>query len=294
MYSAQINRKNPMAFLFLVDQSGSMDELSSAKDESGNFVSRAVAVADAINIILEELVSSATHDEGIRDYFEVALIGYGGDEIFLWEGNLQGRSFAKISEIKDNAKPQIYEVENIIRGKLTKEEHIKLSWLTPKAMNQTPMRGAFKIAEEELKKWVENHKNSFPPIVINITDGEANDVTDEREMISASEDIKNIYTNDGKIILINIHISNGGQSVVFPSDISEIPNNSYAQMLFKMSSSLPNNWKQNIQELFQKDRGLLFNNDVIGMGLNVKMVELIRMLDIGTRGATRDIGFMIR
>ncbi len=294
MYSAQINRKNPMAFLFLVDQSGSMDELSSAKDESGNFVSRAVAVADAINIILEELVSSATHDEGIRDYFEVALIGYGGDEIFLWEGNLQGRSFAKISEIKDNAKPQIYEVENIIRGKLTKEEHIKLSWLTPKAMNQTPMCGAFKIAEEELKKWVENHKNSFPPIVINITDGEANDVTDEREMISASEDIKNIYTNDGKIILINIHISNGGQSVVFPSDISEIPNNSYAQMLFKMSSSLPNNWKQNIQELFQKDRGLLFNNDVIGMGLNVKMVELIRMLDIGTRGATRDIGFMIR
>jgi len=296
MYSAQINRNNPMAFLFLVDQSGSMNELSSATDENGNLLSIAQAVADAINTILEELVNSATRDDGIRDYFEVALIGYGGDETFLWEGNLKNRSFAKISEIRDSAKSETYIVEDIVRGKVIESEHTRLSWLTPKAMNQTPMRGAFKVAEDELKKWVKTHADSFPPIIINITDGMANDISTENDMVVASQNIKNITTIDGNSIVMNIHLSNGGQQIIFPSDISEIPNNSYAQMLFKMSSVLPDSWKANIDEVFKKNRAVSSNlqkGSIIGMGLNVKMIGLVKMLDIGTRGATKDIAIII-
>ncbi len=291
MYSAQINRNNPMAFVFLVDQSGSMSELSSTKDENGNPITMAVAVADAINNILEELVNSATRDDGVRDYFEVALIGYGGDETFLWENNLKGKSFAKISEIKDNASQKTYVVENIIRGKIFEEEHVQLLWLTPKAMNNTPMRGAFKTAEKEIKTWVSNHPDSFPPIVINITDGQANDVTSENDMLYASQEIKNIETSDGNSIVINIHLSNGGQQVIFPSDLSEIAHlNNYAQMLFKMSSVVPQYWNQNIQDVFKKQS---IGKDIVGMGVNVNMLGLAKMLNIGTRVATKDAGFML-
>ena len=135
-YSSEISRDNPVAFVFLIDQSYSMNDQSSGQDENGNPLSMAEAVADAINAILEELTNVAQRDDGVRDYFEIALIGYGGNETFLWEGNLKGQCFAKISDIKENADVETTTTEVMVRGKLMEEEHTKLSWLKPKAINK--------------------------------------------------------------------------------------------------------------------------------------------------------------
>src|SRR5262249_43627045 len=72
-YSAEISRVNPSCFLFLIDQSTSMeDPWAGAQDHS-----KAEGVADAINRLLQTLVLRCAKAGGIRDYFHVGVIGYG-------------------------------------------------------------------------------------------------------------------------------------------------------------------------------------------------------------------------
>src|SRR5437867_3698568 len=61
-YSAKINRANPSCFLFVIDESGSMDELM----ESGR--SKAQFVADVLNKTLAELIPRCTKADGVRAY----------------------------------------------------------------------------------------------------------------------------------------------------------------------------------------------------------------------------------
>src|SRR4051794_11394351 len=76
MYNSQITRNNPACFLFLIDQSGSMEE---ALPEG---ISKSTAVADATNKILSNLVIKCTKDEELpRDYFHVGVVGYGGNAV---------------------------------------------------------------------------------------------------------------------------------------------------------------------------------------------------------------------
>src|SRR5262249_58551004 len=73
-YQAEISRENPTCFLFVIDQSGSMDEIT----ETGR--SKADFVADVLNKTLYTLVTSCSKAEGVRNYFDVGVIAYGGSE----------------------------------------------------------------------------------------------------------------------------------------------------------------------------------------------------------------------
>src|SRR2546423_6080786 len=71
-YQAEISRENPTCFLFVIDQSGSMDEIT----ESGR--SKAAFVADVLNKTLYTLVTTCSKADGVRNYFDVGVIAYGG------------------------------------------------------------------------------------------------------------------------------------------------------------------------------------------------------------------------
>src|SRR5215471_17030747 len=73
-YQADISRSNPGCFLFLLDQSGSM---SDAFAGGSNGHSKADELATIINRLLASLVIRCSKDEGVRDYFDVGVIGYG-------------------------------------------------------------------------------------------------------------------------------------------------------------------------------------------------------------------------
>ena len=99
-YSQAINRQYKALFIFLLDQSFSMD------DPIANSSSRkADALALAINAWLQNMVIACSTSEGFKDYFDIAVIGYGSDD----QGNaiiepaligpLAGREFVSISEI---------------------------------------------------------------------------------------------------------------------------------------------------------------------------------------------------
>ena len=72
-YLAEISRSNPTAILFLVDLSGSMQNLV-----GGQEISRAQFLADALNRVVANLIARSSKAEGIRDYFDVGVISYSG------------------------------------------------------------------------------------------------------------------------------------------------------------------------------------------------------------------------
>ena len=76
-YSAEISRSNPSCFLFLIDQSGSMED--DWAGEPGK--QKAEGLATIINRLLASLVIRCSKDEGVRDYFEVGVFGYGGTQV---------------------------------------------------------------------------------------------------------------------------------------------------------------------------------------------------------------------
>src|SRR5262252_723481 len=75
-YTTEISRINPSCFVFLIDQSGSMQDPFGSGESTKK---KADAVADAINRLLQNLVIKCAKSEGVRDYYHVGVIGYGGD-----------------------------------------------------------------------------------------------------------------------------------------------------------------------------------------------------------------------
>ena len=113
-------------------------------------------------------------------------------------------------------------------------------WIRPKAGMDTPMTKAFENAYRICEAWINwgNHRDCHPPIVINISDGEATDSgTHDSKLISVVNNIKSLGTNYGNVNIFNIHISSGGgDSILFPTSIDNKTNQ--AKLLFDLSSNL--------------------------------------------------------
>ena len=100
-YSAEISRGNPSCFVFLIDQSGSMDD-SFGGDKTKK---KADSVATAINKLLQNLVIKCAKGGEVRDYFHVGVIGYGYENNGVgpaFSGNLLGKDLVPLSEIANN------------------------------------------------------------------------------------------------------------------------------------------------------------------------------------------------
>src|SRR5207253_237807 len=84
---ATISKTNPALFVFLLDQSASMAEPGADSPGQG----RAEAVADIVNRMLLDMVIRCSRADGVLDYFQVAILGYGGRAGVVspaWQGTL--------------------------------------------------------------------------------------------------------------------------------------------------------------------------------------------------------------
>jgi len=281
-YTAQITRDSPSAFLFLIDQSGSMAE---HLIYNGEKISKADAVAKIINKLLYDIINRCKKAEGIRDYFDIALIGYGGNSAhsanLLWDGNLVGRDWVSVSELDQNylSKEDVI-IEKVIRGVVKHSSESVKSWIKPLAKYRTPMKPALQMAHTLIGEWIANHSNvvCFPPVIMNITDGAVTDATEE-EVIQEARLIEQLHTPDGNVLLMNIHISDKtGDAVLFPANSTQLSKNNYAKFLYDLSSELP--------VVFHKEIAAFKNSDIaskyVAMAFNADMAALIQILNIGT------------
>lgn len=280
-YAAEVSRTNPSCFLFLIDRSSSM---SDSFGGAGSGRSKAQGVADAINRLLSNLVIKCTKSEGVRDYYDVGVIGYSQpreDEIRVgpaFTSTLAERDLAPISQVANNPariEERTRKVEDGAGGLI--DQTFKFAvWFDPVANGGTPMCEALRYAYQTLQGWVSSHPSSYPPIVINITDGEATD----GDPLPECERIKTLATDDGNVLLFNCHISSlAGSPIVYPDSEAGLPDQ-YAQLLFRMSSVLPSGLLAAAQA-----EGFVVGAQARGFVFNADLVDLIRFLDIGTRSS---------
>lgn len=270
-YSLRIDRAHPTCIVFMIDQSGSMSDPISGSENKPKMV----AASDALNKCLRELTLKCPREEGqIKSYFDIGVIGYGQIVGSAFKGQFAGRDIVPIGELADNparTEERIKKEDDGAGGVL--ERSIRFpTWIDPIANGQTPMCLAFQKAHSLLQNWLPTHQDCYPPIVINITDGEA---TDGDPSFNA-ESIKQLSTNDGNVFLFNIHISSLNiNPIYFPDEGSELPNE-YASLLFRMSSQLTPKMKETIQletPINENARAFVFNADITGM---------IKALETGT------------
>src|SRR5205823_793651 len=163
--TAEISRGNPSCFLFLIDQSASMAD----RMESG--ISKADEVATIINRFLQELIVRCSKEEGVRDYFDVGVIGFGGARPHNGLGGLLGeRLLHPISEFEANPlriEERTRKMSDGIGGLIEVQTKFPI-WFDAKADDGTPMCAAIKLAAETLLDWCDAHPASFPPVVLNL------------------------------------------------------------------------------------------------------------------------------
>lgn len=274
-YTAEISRTNPSCFLFLIDRSGSMDDPFGAGESNKR---KADGVADAINRLLQNLVIKCAKSEGVRDYYDVGVVGYGAGVGPAFGGPLAGRDLVPISEIADHperVEERTRKVDDGAGGLAAQTVKFPV-WFDAVARGGTPMCEALDRARSILSAWLAQHADSFPPIVVNITDGEATD----GDFALPAEQLRGLGSNDGNALLFNLHLSSQRATPIeFPDEGVPLPDQ-YAQALFHSSSPLPGYMRaaaaQDGYPVTDGSRGFVFNAD---------MVSLIRFLDIGTRAS---------
>ena len=279
-YTAQITRNTPTAFIFLIDQSVSMQKYTTLYGEE---MPMAEAVARIVNHQLNELVLRCIKGSETRDYYDIAIIGYGENAYSGWKGELEGRDFVKPSELKEHPYKKITTKKETRTRKGVKVVEVEeVQWIEAEATEGwTRVHHAFEKAKGLLDEWMEKHhdKDCYPPTIINITDGEFNGATTEYVLQQANE-LKSMFTNDGNVILFNIHISaNKAVCVTCPASKDEVSFSSLATTMYEMSSLLPMRYSDRIADL-RKDGTP--NNRYTAMSINADMSTLIQLMDIGT------------
>ncbi len=277
-YSADISRTSPGCFLFLVDRSGSM-EAALAGQPGQRKMDQA---SDAINRILDAVTQRCSQGIDVRDYFHIGILGYNTDGtgapiIFsALAGTSPEQPFLLISQVADTAQVEERQVrESDGAGGVIEVTRRFPVWLHPHAEYGTPMCEALDYAALSIENWVGHFPDSFPPIVINVSDGNATDGDPEPR----AQRIMELQTNDGNVLVFNIHLSEmATMPIQFPDTEEGLPDE-LAVRLFRMSSVLPEasrNLAASLDlQMSEYSRGFVFNAD---------MTSLVQFLDIGTRG----------
>ena len=281
MYSQEVTRNHRAAIVLAIDQSSSM---SGRMERDGWDLSKAETVAMVTGRLIDELILRSKRDDVCRNYYDIALIGYSEDKVYPLIGDelrfYPITLFASQSVARTSFRSTHATMDGTIRSFY---EEVSL-WVKPRAQGATPMYKMISQVSALVAEWCDNeaNKESFPPIVFNITDGEASDA-DYETLRNAAHRLKQTGTNDGKTLFVNIHISSNTlfPPIIFPT-ISEIPlATRYAHLLMDMSSVMPEELTEQVVEC--RDR--YAPAPYLAMSYNASVSELIAMLSIGTRSA---------
>ncbi|MFI3248190.1 MAG: vWA domain-containing protein [Rikenellaceae bacterium] len=274
-YTNTITREHRSAYVLLLDVSGSMQDVI---ESQGRKMTKGESMVNAANQILQELFLRAHRDNELRDYYDVAVIGYAGGEIrsLLGDGS---KVFTPITELYEESNSWI---SLKCLTPLNAPDEVYHRSIVVDSMGSTPMHEVLYVTYGLLREWCDRPENydSAPPMVFHITDGHATD-GDLRDIIEISEQVMSLSTNDGNVLMLNIHLSPmmESQKLLFPteSELAAHPN-AFFRTMGLASSVMPQSFTPLIHEM----RGRRSNESYRGVGFNVSVVDMISMMNIGT------------
>ena len=139
---------------------------------------------------------------------------------------------------------------------------------------------ATRFATRLLEEWVSQHQESFPPIVVNISEGMSTD-GDPREPAAA---VRSLTTADGRALFFNCDLSYWQvEEILFPGPAPPLLPDAYlGSTLFEMCSEIPDRLRDVAGKRFGLEiakgaRGLVCNADMVGL------MHILRLVaDAGT------------
>ncbi len=266
MYQEQLSSSKPGLIVIMIDQSGSM------ADPYANS-NKAEFAALAVNKVIGEIITACSSGDEIKDRCYVAAIGYGANTKVLF--------LDKVSDLAQN--PNTTTVKKKVSdgaGGLVEVDEVVQVFVKPSAGGGTPMAEGFQQACKGVEKFVSGNPNSFPPIVINVTDGEPSNFDTAATEVKKLGQLK---TTDGNVVLMNAHISTASAGKVeLPSSNSGFSGNRFANFLFDISTVLPETFATRA-----KDVGFNVESGSRGFIFNADAEALIRILNFGSQGALR-------
>lgn len=272
-YTAEISRSQPTAFVFLIDQSGSMTDKMPSGESKADFV------ANVLNKTIYQLIIRSTKADGVRNYFDLAVVAYGGNGIASgFGGALAHAMIHPLSGVEQNPLRIDMKTKKVSDGAGgLVEQSVKFPvWFDPHSSGGTPMCEAFKRVAALLVDWCNNHERCYPPTVIHVTDGASGD--GDPEIIA--HQLQQISTNDGQCLLFNLHIdATDGTGIMFPSTESVLPD-ADSRRLFRCSSPFPPQLIKPAQ-----DKGHTVSPESRFFGYRVGIEGIVDFFDIGTRAS---------
>jgi hypothetical protein len=270
MYSQRITRTAPALFVFLLDRSVSMASGITGRDQA-----KAEFVADVVNTTIANLALSCVKEGGVYDYVHLAVLGYGEEVASALPSGPLRRPISHLASSPIRLETRRVLVGNGIGG--TEEREVQQPvWVEARADGLTPMSEALERAAALVEEWVQEFPSSFPPVVINITDGGATDA-DPRP---AAERLRKLASADGDALLFNVHVSDqGGTPVLYPGSYEDLTgvDDGLADVLFEMSSPIPPMLVERAAA-----SGIALRPGARGMVYMADATEVVRFVDFGT------------
>ena len=245
-HKQRIDSNHRGLFVFLIDQSG-----STSKEFGTTGEKMQDAIARVVNEILSVLVTKGNTAERYKCRYDFACLGYGNEVTSAFVATMSNDDILS-AEVLFNAGISDYVLSASDGG--------------------TDMAKAFSKAKDVISQWIqkENHMDSFPPMIFNITDGDEYTGKDPESIVN---EIKKMTTQDGEVLVWNIHVSPTANDAVdtisLLSDDSQLTH-PMAKKLFSMSSAIPNSGQ------FTEYAGKR------AFAYNLNSQQLLKLLAIGT------------
>lgn len=267
-YDRTLSRQYPGLFVILLDQSDSMSQLIINSDQT-----KASLVTRHVNMIIQKMIDIAPVEteptsgiENRKKYAYLSVIGYNDIVSSLLAPNYTP---VDVPSLWNHSLGDVAEVRVILDGNGRVERQVtdyKPIWIKPTAAGNTDMAQAFEAAEKVVQGWLNSppelisremgkqapRDESFPPIVINITDAKDNGANNPQNIV---ERIQRLGTKKGNVLVCNCHFTNEEYSpCVFPSSIEEVRRRckeDVAESMFKMSSPIPEKLREEAERYMQ-------------------------------------------
>lgn len=242
MHNYRVSTTHRWAVIIVVDSSLSMLQPMVLN----HTLLRKIDVATIIvNNIIDELVARATRHDSVRNYFDIAVLGYSGSgtRSLLPDSYHDFVSVTMLAEKRPQPE-QIYIKQSVDNATLVDAPFMLYPWVTLSASGLSPMYDALQRAKHLAEGWcVDNRRNhAIPPTIFHITDGGCSDAT-ELDLLDLSGQIHNLGIGSDKVLLYNIHLISEGDPLPceyhLPRKEYFYSHNPESMTLFNMSSILP-------------------------------------------------------
>jgi len=271
----QWSSATPGYIIFLVDQSGSMNEPYPEKGNKANFT------AMVINRVINELIYINMGGDKVKDRVFISLIGYGGkggDSVDEIRSDYLSQFADKPLRI-ESGKQKVSDGN----GGLIDIDVQNPIFIEPIANGLTPMGSALEFAKKLIESWLSKKPDNPAPVIINISDGlpcNCSGTDEEAKSVKEAMAIMALSCQDGNPLIFNAHIGDDPKKCICSASESELPDEQ-AKFLFKISSKIPESYKEAAQK-----QELSVGPDSKGFVSNAEPETFIKFINFGSSGGT--------